>query len=175
MRKGNLFWGIIGILFVISGAYKCITAITNMVYTKNIDNQSVIINEYVVDGDNVAFCVIDVDNQQTIGSGYLEATTEYNFVVVTVKIFNNGTDPYDVNGLNFVLMQGDTEYEHNYEAVMALDNPLYLDTVNPGITKSYTIAYETPVTTNEGEFVLKIKPRMFSDNESVYIALKETR
>lgn len=142
---------------------------------KDVAVPTVIINECVADENGVEFCVTNVDNQTSVGSDYLEVTTEYNFVVVSVKIANNSSEPYDVNSLRFVLMNGETEYEYATDTIMSLDNALTLDTVNPGITKEYTIAYETPVTTDDSEFVLKIKDNAVLEDDCVYITLKDTK
>ena len=174
MKKGNVFWVIVAIIMIIVGTRTFFKGISSFGQNEVV-SQTAIINEFAVDENSVAFSVTNVENLKSIGDGYFEVTTEYNFAVVTIKIFNNGTEPYDVNGLKFVLMQGDTEYEYDSDAVIALEDPLYLDTVNPGITKEYTIVYETPVATDNGEFLLKIKPNAFSDYDCVYIALKETK
>ena len=142
---------------------------------KDIDIPTVMLNEFAADKNGVEFCVTNVDNQKSVGSDYLEVTTEYNFVVVTIKIANNSSEPYDVNSLRFVLMNGETEYEYATDTIMSLDNALTLDTVNPGITKEYNIAYETPVTTDDSEFVLKIKDNAVLEDDCVYITLKDSK
>ena len=174
MKKGSAGTIILGIIMFVVGI-SLFTGGIRGATSNETTPPTAIINEFAVDKNDVAFCVTKVENLKSIGSSYFEVATDYNFAVVTIQIFNNGTDPYDVNGLKFVLMQGDTEYEYNTDAVMALDNPLYLDTVNPGITKEYTIVYETPTATDAGEFSLKIKPSAFSNYDCVYIALKETK
>ena len=135
----------------------------------------VAINEFAVDRDGVAFCVTKVENLKSIGSGYSEVTTENNFVVVTITIFNNGTEPYDVNASRFVLMNGEIEYQHDSDAVWAIDNGMFLDTINPGISKEYTLAYETPMEMQEGDFQLKIKYHSFIESACVYISFADAK
>lgn len=133
------------------------------------------INEFITNRDGVAFCVTKVENLQSVGSGYFPATTENNFVVVTITIFNNGTEPYDVNSSRFVLMNGEIEYEDDTSAALSVDNGMFMDTINPGLTKEYVLAYETPMTTQECDFQLKIKYITFMESESVYISLAEAK
>lgn len=161
-------------ILLIVGVYQIMSAFNDDDPKGHIDS-TVIMNEFVSDENGVEFCVTKVENLKSVGSGYLEVTTEYNFVVVSIKIVNNSTEPYDVNTLRFVLMSGKTEYEYDTDAILALEDAMYLDTVNPGITKEYRIVYETPISTDDGEFVLKIEPIGFADDDYVYIALKETK
>lgn len=50
---------------------------------------------------------------------------------------------------------------------------MYMDTINPGISKEYVIIYATPTTTTETECMLKIKSNGFSDKAEAYITLRE--
>ena len=104
--------------------------------------------------------------------GYSEMTTDNNFVVLTIKIVNNSGEPYNVSAGRFLLICDGAEYEYDADAVLKVDNAMWIDDINPGITKEYKIVYETPTTTDEREYVLKIKPIGFSDKDSVYITLK---
>lgn len=174
MKHGNVLRIILAVIFAITGIYQISNAFSNDGH-KEIVKETVGINEFAVDKDNVGFCVTNVDNSKSLGSGYFEVTTDYNYAVVTIEIFNNGVEPYDVNTLRFVLMNGDTEYEYAAEAIFSLEDSMYLDTINPGISKEYKIPYEIPTSTDDGEYMLKIKPYAYTDKNCVYIALKETK
>jgi hypothetical protein len=136
-------------------------------------SDSVLIGDEVTDKDGVVFCVTNVDNSNSLGEGYSEIKTDNNFVVVTVKITNNSSEPYDVNPLNFMLLDGDNEYEHTNDALLSLENVMFIDTINPSLSNEYIVVYETATTTEESEYKLKIKHNYFKNIDNTYITLKE--
>lgn len=166
---------IIGLILIVVGIYQ----IYNVMMKPTLDDKkmlessaSITIGADAVDKDGVVFCVTNVKNSKSLGSGYSKITTNNNFAVVTVKITNNGTDPYDVNPLHFTLIEGDKEYEHTNEALLALENVMFLDTINPSLSNEYKIVYETPTTTEQSEYKLKINRNVFQKNNNTYITLK---
>ena len=130
------------------------------------------IGDVVSDKDGVEFCITNVTNQKSVGEGYFEEKTDNNFIVVTITINNGSNEPYDVNSLRFLLVCDGAEYEYASDTLFAFDNFLSSDTVNPHLSKEYTIVFETPTTTMEDEYVMKIKPNAFVDRDCVYIVLK---
>ena len=160
----------LGICLLIASIYKLCTAFSNSAPKENI--VSARINEIVADEDGVEFCVTKVSNKKKFGNDYSEVKTDNNFVVVNIEITNNSNEPYSVNGLNFLLLKGEDEYQYDEETVLLVENYLYLDTINPNLTEKYTIVYETPTTTKEDDYLLKIEPVGFSNDGSVFISLK---
>lgn len=177
MKKGNVGWMIIGIILFVAGFYRMFDGLGGVIGDKTPQSTTspASINEFVADRDGVEFCVTKVDNLKSVGSGYYEVKTENNFVVVSLTIRNNGTEPYDVNSIRFVLMNGELEYQDNTSAALSIDNGMFMDTINPGLSKEYTLVYETPMTTHEGDFKLKIKYISFLESECVYISLADTK
>lgn len=160
---------LLSLVLILDGAYR----IYKGLFGDNNDKTttSVAIGEWISDKDGVEFCVTNVDNVKSVGRDYFEISTDANFSVVTIKISNNGDEPYDVNALRFLLMIGDAEYEYATETVLSFDNYLSLDTINPGLSKEYVIVYETPLLTDKSECKLKIKYNAFSNENCVYIEL----
>ena len=172
MRKiGRIISVLIGIALLISGIYKIYTAFTND-KDRSIVDTSAKIGDIVTDSDGVSFRVLNADNVKEIGSDILEVVTENNFIVLSVEISNKSNEPYDVNILRFVLICDGKEYQCDDEALLAVENHMYLDTINPDLSDEYTLVYKVPTTTNENEYVLKINPVAFSSKDSVYITLK---
>lgn len=171
---GRVGCAILGIILLISGIYQISKGLSGSSGSSDTDETTkpVMINETVTDSNGVSFCVTDVKNEKSVGEGFYAVTTDNNFIVVSIKITNNGEDPYDVNSLRFLLECNGKEYEYDEETVLTLDNYLSMDTLNPGLSKEYVIVYETPTTTDESEYVMKIKPNAFSEKDLVYITLK---
>lgn len=167
----KIFCIIIGVILLIDGVYTLSKHLSNTSdATKDIE--SVTINETISDKDGVNFCVTNVDNLKSVGNGITEITTENNFIVLHIKITNNSNKPYDVNALRFLLVEGENEYEYSSDALLAFDNHMYMDTINPNLTKEYVIVYETSSTTNEKEYMLKVKPVNLSEKGSIYVTLR---
>lgn len=162
MKKSDIFVFIIGILLIIYGVGKFINGFSNVNESSNGS-----IGEYVSDKNEVRFCVTSVEDTSTIGESY---ATDNNFIVLTIKIDNAGKEAYDVNSLRFKLIADDAEYENYSNALFALEDALYLDKINPGISKEYKIVYETPFTHTEKNCKLKILDSAFS-NRGIFINL----
>ena len=176
MRKlGRIISVLIGIALMISGIYQIYTAFTNndSDKDKNIIDTSAKIGDIVSNSEGVAFRVLSVDNVKNVGSGMFEEVTEDNYIVISLEISNNSNEPYDVNVLRFALVCDGKEYQCDDNALLTVDNHMYMDTVNPDLSKEYSLLYEVPTTTDESEYVLKIEPVGFSDKDSVYITLKQ--
>ena len=135
-------------------------------------SDSVRIGDEAVNKDGVTFCVTKVNNSKSLGKNH-NMNTDYNFVTVSIKITNNSTEPYDVNPLNFTLIEGDKEFEHTNEALLVMENVMFLDTINPSLSNEYILVYETTTTTDDSEYKLKIKRSAFSKVGNTYITLKE--
>lgn len=160
------------LIAAIVGIYLMIDGISGIIGDKKDIKSIVKINETISDKDGVEFCVKNVRDDKTVGSGYGEATTENNYITVSISIINKGNDPYNINALRFLLIEGSKEYQYSEETIYSYDNYMTMDTINPGISKEYRLVYETPNTSTENEYILKIKPIGLSDKDSLYITLK---
>lgn len=174
MKKlGRMGLVLIGVILIISGSYKILTAVSGSKDKSDDTKASVKINEVVSDKDGVEFCVTSVDNVKTVGEGSVwEVTTDNNYIVLSIEITNKSNEPYDVNALRFVLICDGKEYQYGSDTLYTFDDYMMMDTINPDLSKKYTLVYEVPTTTDESEYKLKIKPIGFSDKDSVYITLK---
>jgi len=162
-------FAILGVILIISGCYRIYQGLygNDKKADEHSQNTAVSVGESISDKDGVEFCVTSVENTKAIG----DLTTENNYVVVNIKIDNQSDEPYDVNTLRFVLLDGDTEYEYCEDAVLSVENMMYMDTINPNLSKEYVIVYETADTIESENWRLKIKSNAYSESDSVYINL----
>lgn len=174
MKKiGKIALFCVGIILIISGVFKFCTAFTGGKDKSNDIKTSVKINEVISDKDGVEFRVTNVDNVKTVGEGSIwEVTTDNNYVVLSIEITNKSDEPYDVNALRFMLVCDGKEYQYGSDTLYTFDDYMMMDTINPNLSKKYTLVYEVPTTTEESEYKLKIDPVGFSDKDNVYITLK---
>ncbi len=166
---------IIGITLLIAGGYQLYMALggESQREDEKAKKSAVFIGDTIANVDGVDFCVTSVTDTQTVGSGYSEVTTENNFIVISIKITNNSNEPYDVNSLRFLLTENGNEYEYCGDALFVFDNQMYMDTINPSLSKEYTIVYEVPYTSAEKDWQMKILRNIYSDRDFVYINLRE--
>ena len=133
------------------------------------NNGDVYLGETAVNSDGVEFVVQSVKDTQKIGY----TTTENNFIIVTIKISNNGKESWEQNPNNCVLILDGAEYEYS-SATYSLDNSMSGFTeINPGITKTMSIAFETPSKSSENSYSIKLSGYSFWSDDSVTIILKE--
>ena len=131
--------------------------------------QDVYLGETAVNSDGVEFVVQSVKDTQKIGY----TTTENNFIIVTIKISNNGKESWEQNPNNCVLILDGAEYEYS-SATYSLDNSMSGFTeINPGITKTMSIAFETPSKSSENSYSIKLSGYSLWSDDSVTIILKE--
>ena len=136
-------------------------------------SDNIFIGDVTTDDSGVEFKVESVENVKKVGSGFYEITTENNFVVVQLSITNNNNEPYTLNALNFLLTSNGNEYTHDNRVLLLNDDKyLYLGELNPGLSETYAIVYETPTDTNTEEYKLKIKENSLRKYDNRYITLK---
>lgn len=162
MEKSKVFKVVIGILLLF-------WAFTDIHGILNKDSETITgsIGEYVSDKNEVRFCVTSIEDTTAISDRH---NTDDNFIVLTIKIDNAGKEAYDVNCMRFKLIADDAEYKHYSNTVFALEDALYMDTLNPGISREYRLVYETPFTHTEKNCKLKILDSAFS-NRGIFINL----
>lgn len=121
---------------------------------------------------DVTFKVEKVIDSKTAGDSYSAYKTDANFVIVTIKITNNGDSEYEANPYNFNLKRGSVEYAHHL-STYAYDNGMSsLNGINPGITKTFTIVFETPTSSATDEYRIVCGSGGFLGLDAVTILLK---
>jgi hypothetical protein len=68
--------------------------------------------------------------------------TEDQFITVKLTLTNNDTDPRDISSNMFKLTDGDGRTYKAYSVTG--DDFLYYETINPGLSRSRSVAFETP-------------------------------
>lgn len=109
------------------------------------------IGDTVANDSDIAFKVTSVRNTKYIGSSYLGESTNNNFIVIDLSVINNGDDPYAVNPNDFTLESNGKSYTY-HSATFYLDNGIIYTEVNPGITASFGIVFETPSTSEKAQY-----------------------
>ena len=117
------------------------------------------IGDTATNKDNVEFVVVSVTDTDKIGL----SQTESNFIVVTIKITNKGSESWSQNPNNCVLLLGDAEYKYN-SATYYLENSMSgLTEINPNISKTAQIAFETPTKSTEDIYSIRLTGYSFFD------------
>lgn len=112
-----------------------------------------------------------------------EESNEYNgyetdnkFIIVTIKVKNNGKKPATISNDYFILIDEDDRiYESDSTRDISLQDDMYfsiVDKINPGLKKEGRISFETPQDVNK--FMLAIRNNMFDFGgaEYRYVILK---
>lgn len=129
---------------------------------------NIYIGEQVKNNSNVYYKVTNVQNTNKIGYN----STSNNYVVVTIQIYNARNSSWNQNPLNCKLIKGSQEYEYN-SATFYLDYGMTgLTEINPGISKTMQIAFETPTTTLQDEYKIELSDYGIWLDDSVTIVLK---
>lgn len=134
------------------------------------EDKNVYIGETVVNSKDIAFKVVRVQNAKSIGG---MAATQNNYIIVTLSISNRSSKTWEQNPNNCTLIKGDATYQYNSNTFLLGDGMSGFDEINPGITKTMSIAFETPTKSTEEEYSIKLSGYSWLVNDSVTIVLKE--
>ena len=140
----------------------------------NSKQTSAFIGQSVSNSDNVVFSILSVNNTKTIGtSDLLSDTTQNNFIIISLSVTNNGNKPIELySGLIDLFDSNNIKYSEF--SSLYLDNYIIYETINPGISKNFQVAFEVPKTSNEELFTAKIGYSKYtSDNNRVIFILKQ--
>ena len=131
-------------------------------------DNTVYIGETITNKKGIEFTVVSVENTQRVG---YSTTTENNFIIVTVRISNTGTESFSQNPNNCTLIKDNIKFEHNIYTYLLDDGMSALTEINPGITKTMSILFETPTKSTEEDYSIVLSG--YWGTNSVTILLKE--
>lgn len=174
MNMKRAFEILVAIIFLIYGVHELYNVFVGEPKKENekAKQSAAYISSTAEDVDGVDFCITSVKNAKMLGNEFTRITTENNFIVVNIKITNNSNEAYSANYIRFLLTEGENEYSC-YDDALFVDNHMILDSINPSITKEYTLVYEVPYKSNEKDWQMKILHNYYSDKHYTYINLKE--
>ena len=103
---------------------------------------------------NLEFTITGAYDTKMLGSSSLGATTENNFVVVTIVVKNISSSEITLLESNFRYYRGSNSYEAHSGGIY-LDNGFYVtQSIGAGITKTIKVAYEIPSEYQKSDYVL---------------------
>ena len=120
-------------------------------------------------GNGVKFVVNSVYDTNKIG--YNE--TENNYVVITYTIKNESDEAWSLNPNNITLLLGNTEFEYSSATYSLKDSASSFDEINPGLSKKFSIAFETAYKSTEKTYKIKVSEFVLYGDSSVSIFLCE--
>lgn len=91
------------------------------------------------------FDIIALDDtiETEIKGKYSSEKTENQYVVITLKVTNNDDRARDVGGSMFTLIDSKNRSYQKADVAMTDQNFLMYETINPGLSKTFKIAFET--------------------------------
>ena len=124
-----------------------------------------------VKSGNLEFTVTKVENKKSISS---LATTEANYVLVTLKIKNIGNSETSLTSSCFSLSKGSSSYEPSSDGIY-LDNGFWaLETIGSGLSKTLVVAFETPTeNSNNSYYTLVVKESVWDRSAKILLTNKE--
>ena len=174
MRKMGKVWAFVASIIMCVSLSSCAiegdggTTAESSIKSESVE-KGIYLGETAKNSSGIEFTVTSIEDTKKIGY----ATTENNFAVVTVKISNKGKEPWEQNPNNCVLILDGAEYEYN-SATYYLNNGMSSFTeINPNITKTMSIVFETPTKLSEDVYTIKLSGYSIFRDNSVSIILKE--
>ena len=113
--------------------------------------------------------VNNASNTKHVGSEYLGADTDNNFVIVNLTVKNVGKSEQDLMGKMMTYHIGDSEYEPHSGGIY-LDNGFYvLQSIGSGISKTIDVLYETPKEFSSSDYLLVKASSYSSKSAKIYM------
>src|SRR5258706_9306750 len=111
--------------------------------------QTAKVADTVNDGD-LAFTVQSMDTAQTVGDSYSQKTAQGQYVILTVKIQNNGKDTKTINASDFNIVDNQGrkyDYSTDGQTAMEMSNggtSFFLQQVQPTLSVTGKIIFDVP-------------------------------
>ena len=107
------------------------------------------------------------ERTQELRDSIFEYSTSNEYFVVHIEYTNTSTEAQDLWAADFVLVDTDgKEYSTNRDVSLALEDPIIIDEVNPGLSIQGTIVFEVPPGT---EFTEMRLDESFGTSESLTV------
>ncbi|MGO2048261.1 MAG: DUF4352 domain-containing protein [Brachybacterium tyrofermentans] len=108
------------------------------------------------ESDGSAITVTSTERTQELSDSLWESTTSNEYFVVNIDYTNKSEESQDLWANDFILVGTDgKEYSSNTDASLAVEDPLIIEEVNPGLTISGTLIFEVPPGTEFTEMRLQ--------------------
>lgn len=130
------------------------------------------IGDKVINKKNIVFSVLSVENTKHLGSSILGDDTEYNFIVATIKVENRSNSNITIYGgcADLYNSRG-----NKYESASSIYiDDIIMEDIGPGISKTFQVLFETPTTTIQEQYTIKIGYSTYTLNaDRVSVILKD--
>lgn len=122
----------------------------------------VYLNETLTNKDGIQFKVTEVLNRKSFKNEYgYGIQTDYNFILVTIEIYNGDKTEYYVNPNNFYLLKaGGVKYTYD-SRTFRFEDGMSSDYIQPQLKSSYSLLFETPTKTTEEDYNLSCDTGFF--------------
>lgn len=117
----------------------------------------------------VVFQLNNATNTDQVGTEYIGAKTEYNFVILNISVKNVGKKEISLLGSMMTLQNGDKTYEPNSAGIYLDDGFYVIETIGPDISKTVNVLYEIPAEYTP-DYYLLVKESSYSFlTEKIYL------
>ncbi len=92
----------------------------------------------------IAYRVDKVEVSNTVGGEYINSTAKGTYLLVTLTITNNSSDPLTISDSFFTILYNGKKYSADSAATIYADskNSLWYDSINPDLTTTGVVAFD---------------------------------
>lgn len=108
--------------------------------------------DVTVETDAVKVTVLSIERTQELSDSLWESTTSNEYVVIDISYTNKSSESLDLWANDIVLVDSEgKEYEADTDVSLAVESPIIIEEINPGLTVEGTLVYEVPPGTEFAE------------------------
>lgn len=123
--------------------------------------------EFTASSDYATLTVASTERTQKLQDSIFEYSTANEYFVVNIHYTNTSNEAQNLWAADFVLVDTDgKEYTTNRDVSLALEDPIIIEEVNPGLTVQGTVVFEVPPGT---EFTEMRLDESFGTSESLTV------
>lgn len=102
--------------------------------------------------DTVSVTVVSTERTQELRDSLWENTTDNEYFVIDISYANKSSKTLDLWASDVILVDtAGNEYEANTDVSLAVEDPIIIEEVNPGLTITGTLVFEVPPGTEFSE------------------------
>jgi hypothetical protein len=107
-------------------------------------------------GKQVRYTVNDARTQRAVGGEYVGAEADGEFVILRLEMTSLADETIRISSNIFTLTADGNEYETDSDAILAMEDNVIFEQLDPDVTKRGTLVFDVP--TSAGDRALVIDP-----------------
>jgi hypothetical protein len=110
----------------------------------------------VGEGDqSIEYTVTNVETSSTVGGSFTSEEADGEFVIIDIEMKNVGDESFSLSSSVFSLSAGGNEYDTDDDAILAFDNNVIYEQLDPEVTKEGKLVFDVPEDAGDRSLIIE--------------------